>query len=154
MKDNNIYYSYDKVLSYNALLNFLIGERGVGKTYGMTKFLIKQFLKSGKQFVYLRRYKTELKESVPQFFDKIKDDKDFEGIDFKVKKDETKDSIKDKTAKAKAEAKDLKNDVKSAKDDLKEDARAVRQDRRDRKAAQKANKESEVVDVDAEVKDE
>ena len=74
--------------------------------------------------------------------------------DLKVKKDETKDSIKDKTAKAKAEAKDLKNDVKSAKDDLKEDARAVRQDRRDRKAAQKANKESEVVDVDAEVKDE
>ena len=72
----------------------------------------------------------------------------------KKHKEEQKIALKDKTAKAKAEAKDLKNDVKSAKDDLKEDARAVRQDRRDRKAAQKANKESEVVDVDAEVKDE
>lgn len=25
----NMYYNYDKVISYNALLNFLIGERGV-----------------------------------------------------------------------------------------------------------------------------
>ena len=83
--NSNIFYNYDKVLSYNSFLNFLIGERGVGKTYGMTKFLIKYFLKTGREFVYLRRYKTELKESVPQFFDKIKEDPDFKDVKFEVK---------------------------------------------------------------------
>ena len=28
-----MYYDYNRILSYNAMLNFLIGERGVGKTY-------------------------------------------------------------------------------------------------------------------------
>lgn len=28
-----MYYDYNKILSYNAFLNILIGERGVGKTY-------------------------------------------------------------------------------------------------------------------------
>ena len=27
--DNNIFFNYDKVITYNALLNFLIGSRGV-----------------------------------------------------------------------------------------------------------------------------
>lgn len=58
-----MFYDYNKVLSYNALFNFIIGERGVGKTYGSKKFCINRFLKKGEQFVYLRRYKTELKEA-------------------------------------------------------------------------------------------
>lgn len=40
-----MYYDYHKILSYNALLNILIGERGVGKTYGATKLVINKFLK-------------------------------------------------------------------------------------------------------------
>ena len=43
MKKNfnlSIFYEYSRVLSYNALLNFLLGERGVGKTYGITKFVV------------------------------------------------------------------------------------------------------------------
>lgn len=66
-----MFYNYSKILSYNALINILIGERGVGKTYGATKFVINQFLKKGKQFAYIRRYKTELKKSVPNFFNEI-----------------------------------------------------------------------------------
>ena len=42
-----MYYSYNRILSYNAFLNFLIGERGVGKTYGAIKFVTKEFLKKG-----------------------------------------------------------------------------------------------------------
>ena len=34
-----------KILSYNAYLNFIVTERGLGKTYGFTKFVIKDFLK-------------------------------------------------------------------------------------------------------------
>ena len=58
-----MFYDYAKVLSYNAMFNFIIGERGVGKTFGAKRYVINKFLKKGEQFVYLRRYKTELKES-------------------------------------------------------------------------------------------
>lgn len=71
------YYSYSRILSYNAFLNFLIGERGVGKTYGAVKFVTKEFIKKGHQFVYLRRYKSDLKKSVPTFFDSISNNNEF-----------------------------------------------------------------------------
>ena len=63
-----MYYDYSRVLSYNAMLNFLIGERGVGKTYGASKFVVKQWVKKGEEFAYIRRYGSELEESVPKFF--------------------------------------------------------------------------------------
>lgn len=66
-----MYYDYQNVLSYNALFSFIIGERGVGKTYGAIKHVINRFIKYGEEFVYLRRYKTELKNSVPKFFDAL-----------------------------------------------------------------------------------
>ena len=75
-KMNNIFYDFNKMISYNALLNFIIGERGVGKSYGAKKFVAKRFINKNKQFVYLRRYKTELKESMyknklPIFWEQI-----------------------------------------------------------------------------------
>lgn len=75
----SIYYDFNKILSYNALLNFIIGERGVGKTFGIKKYSVNHFLKKHKQFCYIRRYKTELKQAllkngVPIFFDQIKDE--------------------------------------------------------------------------------
>ena len=33
----SIYYDYNKIMSYNAFINFLHGERGVGKTYRYLK---------------------------------------------------------------------------------------------------------------------
>ena len=83
--NKNIYYNYDKILSYSeALLYFIIGERGVGKTYGITKYVVKKFLKTGKQFAYIRRYKSELKEAIPKFFEAIKSDDAFKNVKFKV----------------------------------------------------------------------
>ena len=72
-----MFYDYSRILSYNAFLNFLIGERGVGKTYGASKFVINQFLKKGEQFAYIRRYKTELRQAVPQFFSSINNNIEF-----------------------------------------------------------------------------
>lgn len=66
-----MYYELSKILSYNAFLNFLIGERGVGKTYSTSKFVSKQFIKKGYEFVYIRRYKTELSKSIPQFYESL-----------------------------------------------------------------------------------
>lgn len=69
--EESIYYNYDRIISYDALLNILIGERGVGKTYGASKLVVKDFIKKHRQFVYLRRYKTELSKSSKKFFSEL-----------------------------------------------------------------------------------
>lgn len=74
-----MYYDLTKILSYSAYLNFLIGERGVGKTYSCSKFVTKKFIKSGDEFVYIRRYKSDLKKSVPKFFNALITNNEFEG---------------------------------------------------------------------------
>ena len=66
--DKSFYYNYDRIISYNALLNILIGERGVGKTYGASKLVVKDFIKKKRQFIYLRRYKTELSKAPTSIF--------------------------------------------------------------------------------------
>ena len=76
-----MYWDINKSLSYNALFNFIIGARGVGKSYGAKKLAIQNFLKKGKQFVYVRRYKEELKK-INKFFDDIKGE--FPEHEFKV----------------------------------------------------------------------
>ena len=51
----DIFYNPDKIISFNALLNIIIGERGVGKTYGLKTRVVKRFLNKNKQFAYIRR---------------------------------------------------------------------------------------------------
>lgn len=80
--DKSLYYNPQKLLSYNRILNFVIGARGIGKSYAWKVHPIKRFLKYGEQFIYLRRYKPELKK-VGQYFDNVKDE--FPDTEFKVK---------------------------------------------------------------------
>ena len=87
--NKSIYYSPERILSYNALLNIIIGERGVGKTYGFKTFAVKRFLNKNKQFAYIRRYDTDLEASVGssndnKFFEQIK--KEFPNSQFKIAK--------------------------------------------------------------------
>lgn len=79
---NEVYYNPNPLLSYNRILNFVVGARGYGKTYGFKKFAINRFLKQGEQFIYLRRYKTDIK-GVDQFFDAVS--VEFPEATFKVK---------------------------------------------------------------------
>ena len=65
----SVYYNYKKLLSYQASLNFIIGERGVGKTYGLLKYFTERFIKNGDQFIYLRRYQSEIDEIGSKLFD-------------------------------------------------------------------------------------
>ena len=71
------WYSPINIKSYNKFLNFIIGGRGIGKTYGFKKDCISRYKKKGKQFLYLRRYKTDLKK-IKTFlndqFENFKDD--------------------------------------------------------------------------------
>lgn len=49
-----------KMLSYNQFLNFIIGGRGIGKTFSIKKYLFKRFIEKNEQFIYIRRNKSEL----------------------------------------------------------------------------------------------
>ena len=77
-----MYYDYSKILSYKAVFNFIIGARGCGKSYGAKKMLIKKFIKTGQQFIYLRRFKIEL-QKVSTWFDDVS--AEFPDHEFKVK---------------------------------------------------------------------
>lgn len=72
-----MYIDLSKILSYNALLNFIIASRGTGKTYGTTKFVAKKFINNGDEFVYLRRYKSELQKSIPNFWNALLSNEEF-----------------------------------------------------------------------------
>lgn len=72
-----MYIDLSRILSYNALLNFIIASRGTGKTYGTTKFVVKKFLDKQEEFVYLRRYKSELQKSIPKFFNALNSNNEF-----------------------------------------------------------------------------
>ena len=77
------YYDVNKLMSHNALFNFVVAGRGLGKTYGCIKWCIKRYLKTGEQFVYMRRLQTEL-QNKEQMFDAISHDIDFENYEFSV----------------------------------------------------------------------
>lgn len=77
-----MWYSLHKVLSYNCLFNFIIGNRGGGKTFDSKSWGIRDFLKTGKQFIYLRRYKTEF-DDFKNFFADVMNQ--FPDVEFEVK---------------------------------------------------------------------
>ena len=72
------WYITTNIKSYNKFLNFIIGGRGIGKTYGFKKDCISRYKKTGKQFLYLRRYKTDLKKINTFLNDQFENFKDYE----------------------------------------------------------------------------
>lgn len=82
----NIYYNFDKLFSYNFLIAFVIGERGVGKSFNAKLSMLTRFIKTGEQFIYLRRYKTELDTSLATFWDDLQINGYFDDLRLEVKK--------------------------------------------------------------------
>lgn len=78
-----MYFDLNKIISYNAFLNIIIGERGTGKTYSCSKFVTNDFIKHDNQFVYIRRYKTELKKAIPSFFSPLITNNEFQNHNLK-----------------------------------------------------------------------
>lgn len=63
------YYDISNMLKTDAQYMILLGERSNGKSYQVKKTIIEAAL-TGKRFVYLRRWKEDIKEaSVSQYFD-------------------------------------------------------------------------------------
>lgn len=77
-----IYWDIGPLLSKNGHINFCLSMRGGGKTYGCKKWSIRDYLNTGKQFIYLRRFKDEFLE-IKKFFDDIASE--FPKADFTVK---------------------------------------------------------------------
>lgn len=61
MANDSIYFDVDRTLSHNKLFNWVIGARGIGKTFNSLECAIRRYKKGKGQFVYLRRFKDEIK---------------------------------------------------------------------------------------------
>lgn len=73
-----MFYDLTPLMSRQSLLSFVLGERGVGKSYAFKKFVINDYLKRGNEFVYIRRYKDELTIACDSFFEQLTDNGEFE----------------------------------------------------------------------------
>lgn len=73
-----------KTLSYNAPMSILVGGNSIGKTYSFTYQGVSEFIKTGKQFGWIRRYDTELKKAAANFFDDLTEHNEFPGYIFRT----------------------------------------------------------------------
>lgn len=87
----DIHYNIQNTLSYGAYINYVIGDRGLGKTWGFTEWSIDDFIKNGKQFFYIRRYASEFKSTkdnmgIKDFFkdQMCREDEKYKGVEFEV----------------------------------------------------------------------
>lgn len=65
---SNIYYDGTDLLNRALFLNFIKGERGNGKTFYFKRRAIKRFITKKRQFIWLRRYKTEIDNAFRKSF--------------------------------------------------------------------------------------
>ena len=69
--DKSIFWNPRLTLTHNILINFIVGNRGGGKSYGTKEWSIDNFIKKHEQFGYIRRYKEDLKKPMEQYFKDI-----------------------------------------------------------------------------------
>lgn len=81
-------YYYDRlrtqILPRNADVNLIIGARGLGKTYGVRRYMLEDFIKNGICFVEVTRYREENNDVAAKYFDRIIEDDIFPDWEFRV----------------------------------------------------------------------
>lgn len=65
------FYDWEKTLSYDADVTMVVGARGLGKTYGLRKRFVQDFMKDGSRFVEVTRFKNELSGVSDGYFNRI-----------------------------------------------------------------------------------
>lgn len=78
------YYDWEKTLSYDADVTMVIGARGMGKTFGLRKQFVKDFLAHGWRFCEVTRFKNELSDVSDGYFNRIEKLPEFENYVFKT----------------------------------------------------------------------
>lgn len=58
-QESSEFYSLDHILQLNAQYNMVIGERSNGKTFAALEYGLRQYLETGKQMAYIRRWKED-----------------------------------------------------------------------------------------------
>ena len=73
MIDNGVRWTKNKISGYNKLFNFIIGQRGVGKTYNLKTTAINNYINKKEKTIWIMRYATEIDAIVQhsKFFDDI-----------------------------------------------------------------------------------
>ena len=78
------YYDWPKTFSYSkARWVMVISPRRYGKTYGLRKQCIRDYLKRKRRFVEVVRYKSEIDDIGRGYFDRLTELQEFPGIEFK-----------------------------------------------------------------------
>lgn len=77
------FYDWNKTLSYDADVTMVIGARGIGKTFGLRKQCIKDFLRDGSRFVEITRYNNELSGVSDGYFNRLSSLSDFSDYVFR-----------------------------------------------------------------------
>lgn len=62
------HYSAIKLLSYNAIYNFIVTNRNYGKTWAFKRRAWRRAIKHGKKTLWLRTFKKEVKEASIKFY--------------------------------------------------------------------------------------
>lgn len=78
------YFDWAKTLSYKADVTMVVTERGFGKTYGLRKQFVRDYLKHGARFVEFTRYKNEVAGVSRGYFDKLEENNEFPSYRFKT----------------------------------------------------------------------
>lgn len=69
------YYNLNPILKKNAVYNIIIGQRSNGKTYGLLKYAVQRYFRTGKQFAIIRRWDVDIKmKRATAMFNSINDD--------------------------------------------------------------------------------
>lgn len=69
---SNKFYTGKRVLSFGTPFIFSLGNRSIGKTFYWTCRMINYFKRTGKKFIYMRRYDDDLKLVGSKFFDAVR----------------------------------------------------------------------------------
>lgn len=71
------YYDWATTLSKNADVTMVVSHRGKGKTYGLRRQFVRDWIKDGSRFCELCRYKEEVSLVAAEYFDKLIENGEF-----------------------------------------------------------------------------
>ena len=77
------FYGWAHTFSYDARLNMIITSRGRGKTYGLRKQFVKDYLDAKWRFVEVVRYDVEIPDVCDGYFDKLIENNEYPGYMFR-----------------------------------------------------------------------
>lgn len=80
------YYDWGTTFSKDADVTMVVSRRGKGKTYGLRRQFVRDYLKDKSRFVEVCRFKDEIKDVMDGYFEKLEENGEFPAYTFKCEK--------------------------------------------------------------------